>query len=430
MTDWDLVIVGAGSAGATLAARMSENPARRVLLIEAGPDYRSDQTPAATSGKSVLGAVAAPGRIWPHLLATRVPGREPALYFRGRGVGGSSAVNAQVAIRGLPEDYDRWEAVGCAGWGWSGVSDSFETVAANIPAERAPRNQWSSLDQGIEVACIARGHNQVDTYEVPGVLGVAPAGLTRRNDRRVSTNDAYLEPARQRLNLEIRGDLLVDRVIVENGRAVAVRTPDGDIRARQIAISAGAIHSPAILLRSGLGERRSGIGQNLGEHPCITAFVTLRSDAIDKTMSCPSTGCLLRWSSGLAGCGEGDLQILPINHIDPADPAAAWLLAAVMEPFSRGVVRLASDDPEADPVVEFNLMNDPGDAARMRLVAEELCAIVANSAIASVAASVALDVQGTQPSDIADPVALAAWLRSSVTDYVHAVGYLSHGLGK
>jgi choline dehydrogenase-like flavoprotein len=336
-------------------------------------------------------------------------------------------VNAQFAIRGLPSDYDRWAAQGCNGWGWDGVRAAFERVAERIPAERRPEAEWSTFDRRLLAACVERGHPRCDSYETEGVLGIAPVGLTRRDGRRVSTNDAYLEPARGRPNLEIRGDVLVDRVLLEHGRATGVRTLDGDVKARRVVVSAGAIHSPAILLRSGLGAARPGVGRNLAEHPKIWAILRLTRGIVDSDGDTPSTGFVLRWSSGVAGCGEADLQIVPLNHTEPDAPDVIRVLTAVMEPFSRGMVTLISDDPAVDPRVEFRLLSDARDAVRMRLAAQELFAVLGNEAVRAITSAVTLDEKGTTPDALADSVALDAWLRAGVSDYVHACGSCKMG---
>jgi choline dehydrogenase-like flavoprotein len=249
--------------------------------------------------------------------------------------------------------------------------------------------------------------------------------LTLRNGRRISTNDAYLEPARGRANLDVRGDILVDRVAIDDGRAVGVVTADGDeIEAGNVVVCAGAIHSPAILLRSGIGpESGRPVGANLIDHALTPGLeVGLRPEARLASPDAPLVDSLLRFTSGGPGTGDNDLQIcwFRATHTTEESLATGRLLGSVVQVFSRGSVRLRSSDPRDDPIVELNLLADERDAVRARLVVERMIELVRHPAVAAVTTDVvALD----RPLDALDsPAAIDAWLDANVQDYVHVVG--------
>jgi 5-(hydroxymethyl)furfural/furfural oxidase len=249
--------------------------------------------------------------------------------------------------------------------------------------------------------------------------------LTLRNGRRISTNDAYLDPARGRANLDVRGDTLVDRVAMHDGRVMGVVTADGDdIEATNVVVCAGAIHSPAILLRSGIGpESGRPVGANLIDHALTPGFeVGLRPEARLASPDAPLVDSLLRFTSGVPETGDNDLQIcwFRATHTTEESLATGRLLGGVVQVFSRGSVRLRSTDPRDDPIVELNLLADERDAVRARLVVERMIELVRHPAVAGVTTDVvALD----RPVDaLGTPAAIDGWLDANVQDYVHVVG--------
>jgi len=318
---YDVIVVGAGSAGAVMASRLSERPDRSVLLLEAGPDHDSAHTPPGIAGADLYAALATPERIWPQLMATRTTTQPPALYARGRGAGGSSSVNALGAIRGVPADYDRWAKNGSERWAWDDVAATFDTVDAMIANAPLPAREWGAVGRALHDAARDLGHPFVPDHHV-AAEGISPFRLTLRKGRRVSTNDAYLEPARARANLTIRGDALVDRVVVEGGRTAGVIVDGEHIDGRSVVLSAGAIHSPAILLRSGLD--RPGVGTNLMDHARVNALVSLRHSGPPHRPACT---VIVRYSSGLGD--DLDMQLLGFDHLGSEPDSLALGISTV-----------------------------------------------------------------------------------------------------
>jgi choline dehydrogenase-like flavoprotein len=291
---WDYIVVGAGSAGCVMAERLSADPRNRVLLLEAGGEDRSF---LIEMPKGIGKLASDPEHAWIFPVAQpRLPDLPPTeSWVRGRGLGGSSSINGMIWMHGQPEDYDAWEQRGCTGWGRTEMGAAFEAIedhelgpgegrGVGGPVHISTGTFRYPIAEALIAAGEAMGLRRKEDLNSPDQEGIGYFPHNIRGGRRESAAKTFLKPARRRANLSVRTGVLVDRIVFEGGRAVAVEVvtdgqPERFDVAGEVILSAGVMASPAILQRSGIGPGalllklgipvvadRAGVGEHLLEH--------------------------------------------------------------------------------------------------------------------------------------------------------------------
>jgi choline dehydrogenase-like flavoprotein len=477
---FDYVIVGAGTAGCVLASRLSENPATRVCLIEAGPP---DRNPFIHVPALVGAAIASREINWRFMTAPQPQlGNRRIPVPRGRVVGGTGAINGMVYFRGQPQDYEDWVAAGNAGWGWNDVLPYFLRSENNEDYRHSP---YHGVGGPINVTHIRRpnplnavfrdafahvgGFAPCDDFTGPVAEGYGLRQGTIRNGRRDSSAAGYLKPASRRPNLTILTRTLVTRIAIDNGRAngVDVAVEDGTRRIvaqREVVLCAGAIQSPQLLMLSGVGDAAAlqglgievrqhlpGVGANYHDHLAVAVLMETRNTQSYglslRTLPRAALNLLqyaVNHSGPLAsnvfestafirsapGLDRPDIQVafqparrnkgtfpLPLGH--------GYALSTVgLYPHSRGRISLASADARDPPVLDPNLLGDPRDLApllRGLRLSRRLFAAPAFAAYRAVEVAPGPDVQ----SD----AALEDYVRRAASTVHHPVGTCRMGPG-
>lgn len=467
----DHLILGGGSAGCVLAARLSEDPNRRVILVEAGRDISASDMPDAIRSRYPGRAYLDTNNIWAKLKA-RMGGfghngdkRASRRYEQAKILGGGSAINALMANRGAPTDYDEWETLGAQGWKWENCLPYFREIEADrdfsgplhgldgpISIRRIDNKSISpfvdrvmhTIDKnGWPIGEDQNGQWRDGTYR--GAIAVSDKG------QRLPTSVAYLtDEVRKRPNLKIMTGFTAVKITFDGKKATGAiirsntqNTDDIKLYAHEVIVSSGAIHSPALLMRSGIGPGQhlksleipvihalAGLGQNLMEHPSIAVAAYLPPAARNRDALEHHEQAIWRYSSDLPGAPSGDMHaaILARSGWHSVGNRIGSLFFWVNKSYSRGAVSLSSPDEYAEPDVDFRMLSDERDLTRLKDAVRKGATVLSDQNMREYAGTVFPSSYTPRVAKVAAPGTWNAFQRGTLSAMLDAAGPLRKAL--